>query len=204
MLRVQLGCESWFNIELYGADSHFSHSAYVTWSCVELWSAHVPARLSNFCCRTNFLRRDVRVERPSDVTSCFQKWRKCWLKVRHPVFLYDTKPPDYRDHDMRANAWKGIGKELKIKRKLCELTWREGSVSPAKGSITGLDWTSGIALHTVAFGSILLSFKCTPKFRLFNDAVCSADCIAFYTTSSFYVRNPYQNPACVYHLLKVC
>jgi hypothetical protein len=42
-----------------GADSHFCHSAYVTWSDVELWSAHMPARLLNFCWRTNFVRRDV-------------------------------------------------------------------------------------------------------------------------------------------------
>jgi hypothetical protein len=60
--------------------SHFCHSAYVTWSRVELWSAYVPAGLSNFCCRAHFVRRDVRVERPSDVTSCFQKWKKCLLK----------------------------------------------------------------------------------------------------------------------------
>jgi hypothetical protein len=32
---------------------------------------------------------------------------------------------------MRANAWEGMGKELKIKQVLCELTWREDSVSPA-------------------------------------------------------------------------
>jgi hypothetical protein len=38
-------------------------------------------------------------------------------KVRQRTFLYDTKPPDYRDQRMRANAWEGIGKELKIKRK---------------------------------------------------------------------------------------
>jgi hypothetical protein len=38
-------------------------------------------------------------------------------KVRQPTFLYDTKSPDYRDQHMRANTWKGIGKELKIKRK---------------------------------------------------------------------------------------
>ena len=31
--------------------------------------------------------------------------------------MYDTKSPDYRDKRMRANAWEGIGKELKIKRK---------------------------------------------------------------------------------------
>jgi hypothetical protein len=30
MLRVQLGCERRSNIEFYGADSHFCHSAYIT------------------------------------------------------------------------------------------------------------------------------------------------------------------------------
>ena len=38
-------------------------------------------------------------------------------KVRQRTFLYDTKSPDYRDQNMRANAWEGIGKELKIRRK---------------------------------------------------------------------------------------
>jgi len=38
-------------------------------------------------------------------------------KVRQRTFLYDTKSPDYRDQHLRANAWEGIGKELKIKRK---------------------------------------------------------------------------------------
>jgi len=38
-------------------------------------------------------------------------------KVRQWTFLYDTKSPDYRDQHMRTNAWEGIGKELKIKRK---------------------------------------------------------------------------------------
>jgi hypothetical protein len=38
-------------------------------------------------------------------------------KVRQRTFLYDTKSPDYRDQHMRANAWEGIGKELKIIRK---------------------------------------------------------------------------------------
>jgi hypothetical protein len=50
------------------AQIHTSVTAYVTWSWVELWSAHVPARLSNFCCCTHFVKRDVRVERSSDVT----------------------------------------------------------------------------------------------------------------------------------------
>ena len=62
MLRVQLGCERRFNIEFYGADSHFCYSAYVTWSHVEIWSAHASARLSHFCCRIHFVRRDQRVE----------------------------------------------------------------------------------------------------------------------------------------------
>jgi len=52
-------------------------------------------------------------------------------EVRQRTFLYDTKSPDYRDQHMRANEWEGIGKELKIKRVLCELTWREDSVSLA-------------------------------------------------------------------------
>ena len=62
MLRVQLGCERRFSTEFYDADSRFCHSAYVTWSHVELWSAHVPARLSHFCCHTHFVKREQRVE----------------------------------------------------------------------------------------------------------------------------------------------
>ena len=38
-------------------------------------------------------------------------------KVCQQTFLYDTKSPGYRDQHMRAKAWEGIGKELKIKRK---------------------------------------------------------------------------------------
>jgi len=38
-------------------------------------------------------------------------------KVRQRAFLYETKSPDYRDQHMRANAWEGIGKKLKIKLK---------------------------------------------------------------------------------------
>jgi len=38
-------------------------------------------------------------------------------KVRQRTFLYDAKSPDYRDQRMTANAWEGIGKELKIKHK---------------------------------------------------------------------------------------
>jgi hypothetical protein len=38
-------------------------------------------------------------------------------KVRQQTFSHDTKSPDYRDQHMRAKAWEGLGKELKIKRK---------------------------------------------------------------------------------------
>jgi hypothetical protein len=81
MSRVQLECERRLNTGLYGAGSHFCHSPHVTWSHLEIWSAHVTARLSHFCCRTHFVRRELREESSSDVvTSCFQKWRKCLLK----------------------------------------------------------------------------------------------------------------------------
>jgi hypothetical protein len=33
------------------------------------------------------------------------------------AFLCDTKSPVYRHQHMRANAWEGIRKDLKIKRK---------------------------------------------------------------------------------------
>jgi len=38
-------------------------------------------------------------------------------KVRQQTFLYDTKSPDYRDEHMIANAWEGIRREFKIRRK---------------------------------------------------------------------------------------
>jgi hypothetical protein len=38
-------------------------------------------------------------------------------KVLQQAFLYATKSPDYRYQHMTTNAWEGIGKELKIKRK---------------------------------------------------------------------------------------
>jgi hypothetical protein len=119
MLRVQLGCERRFNIEFFYADLHFCHSTYVTWSRVELWSAHVPAHSSNFCCRTHFVRRDVRVERSSDVTSFFFRKRRKFLlkKCANGPILHDTMSLEYRDQHMRTNAWEGIGKELRIKRK---------------------------------------------------------------------------------------
>jgi hypothetical protein len=56
MLRVQLAYVTLNS----GAHSRFCHPAYVTWSNVEPWSAHMPASLLNFCWRTHFVRRDVR------------------------------------------------------------------------------------------------------------------------------------------------
>jgi hypothetical protein len=38
-------------------------------------------------------------------------------KVRQRIFSYDIKSPDDRAEHMGANAWEGIGKELKINRK---------------------------------------------------------------------------------------
>jgi hypothetical protein len=54
MLRVQLGYLTLNS----GAHSHFCHSAYVTWSDVDFWSAHMPARFLNFCWHIHFVRRD--------------------------------------------------------------------------------------------------------------------------------------------------
>ena len=70
-LRVRLGCERRFNIEFYGADSHFSHSAYVTWSHVELWSAFVPASLWEACCHVS--RPELHV-RSRDVSRVTEVW----------------------------------------------------------------------------------------------------------------------------------
>ena len=52
-------------------------------------------------------------------------------KVRQRTFLYNTKSPDYKDQHMRANAWEGIGKELKIKRKFYVCSRDVRIVSPA-------------------------------------------------------------------------
>ena len=129
MLRLQLGCERRFNIEFYGADSHFCHSAYITWSHMELWLAHLPARLSHFCCRTHLLRRDLRVKCSSDV-SCLQK-NILFMSVAtlKPVWLecYLPRPPGTKSS--REIRWY---KDMHV----CHLTWRElmwceDSVSPA-------------------------------------------------------------------------
>jgi len=80
MLREQLVCERRFNIEFYDA-IHTSvtllTSRDLAWSsggltCQQASQISAVAHIS--------VRRDVRVERSSDVISCFQKWRKCLLK----------------------------------------------------------------------------------------------------------------------------
>jgi hypothetical protein len=49
----------------------------LAWSSGRLTCQHA----SQISVVAHFVRRDVRVERSSDVvTSCFQKWRKCLLK----------------------------------------------------------------------------------------------------------------------------
>jgi hypothetical protein len=55
-------------------------------------------------------------------------------KVRQRTILYDTKSTDYRDQHMRANAWEGIGQELKIKRKFYVSSRDVRSVCPASQS----------------------------------------------------------------------
>jgi hypothetical protein len=69
------------------AHTHTSvNSAYVTSSDVELWSAHMPARLLNFCCRTHFVRREL--------TKCV-RWLYCAFTlalsevcVQCPILLF--------------------------------------------------------------------------------------------------------------------
>ena len=89
MLRVQLGCERRFNTEFYDADSHFCHSAYVTWSHVELWSAHAPARLSHFCCRAHFVRRDQRVECSAQLwlSRLTDRWQSSFTSLPNHISL---------------------------------------------------------------------------------------------------------------------
>jgi len=86
----------------------------LVWSSGRLTCQHA----SQISAVTHFVRRDICVEHSSDVAICFHKWREMFIeKMCQHTFLYDTKSPDDRDQHMRANAWEGIGKELKKKRK---------------------------------------------------------------------------------------
>ena len=70
------------------------------------------------------MRRDLRVERSSDLTSFFTEMEEILVeKVLQRTFSYDTKSLDYRDQRMSANAGEGIGKEFKIKRKFYIITF---------------------------------------------------------------------------------
>ena len=126
MLRVQLGCERRFTIEFYGADSHFCHSVYVTWS-------QVLARLSHFCRRTHFVRRDY-ITYVSSVlqtlsVSCLQEnilfMSAATLKpIRLECYLPRLAGPK-SSHEI---TWHD---DMRVCHLTRELTWREDSVSPA-------------------------------------------------------------------------
>ena len=103
-----LGCERRFNIEFYATDSHFFHAAYVTWSHVELWSAHtshisVVAHISwdvtNVSSALKSTRRDV--SRVTEVWICAIEFN-----VQSPLTSQTARVTSH------------------------ELTWREDSVSP--------------------------------------------------------------------------
>jgi hypothetical protein len=65
-------------------------------------------------------------------------------KVGQRTFLYDTKAPDYRDQHMRAKAWEGIGKELKIKHKFYVSTRDVRVVCPRLKRILSNDMFSSL------------------------------------------------------------
>ena len=79
-------------------------------------------------------------------------------KVRQRTFLYDTKSPDYRDQHMRANAWEGIGKELKIKRKFYVRSRDVSIVCP---------WLNTTSIYSVANSVVICKEpRCTDAFLL--------------------------------------
>ena len=121
MLRVQLGCERRFTIEFYGADSHFCHSAYVRWS-------HVPARFTNFCCHTHFVRHDdLTVSSALQMlsVSCLQKnimfMSAATLKPVRQECCLPRLPGAKSSHEI---TWHDH-------MRVCRHTWGEHSVSPA-------------------------------------------------------------------------
>jgi hypothetical protein len=79
MLRVQLGYLTLNS----GAHSHLRHSAYVTWSDVALWSAHMPASLLNFFGRTHFVRRDWILAHTHTCHSAYVTWSDVELWSAH-------------------------------------------------------------------------------------------------------------------------
>ena len=176
MLRVRLKRERWFNIEFCGADSHFCHSAYVTWSHVELWSAYVPARLSHFRCRTHFVRRDVCCR--ALCRCCYQLFPEIEEmlieKLCQRTFLYDAKSPDYRDQHMRASEWEGTGKELKINCKfyvftcICEVSSRDVRIVCPRPNT----WHDTCPM----FHNTNMKVTCTDKLNLFTNATISIIC----------------------------
>jgi hypothetical protein len=111
------------------ADSHFCHSAYVTWSHVELWSAHVPARL----CRTHFVRREVMWPHVSRNVCDNRNMRGVLARepTRAPREIMWHKQSD-RSVNLRHRIRCQIASHIPSARVTShELTWREDSVSPA-------------------------------------------------------------------------
>jgi hypothetical protein len=105
MLRVQLGYLTLNS----GADSHFCHSAYVTWSDVELWSARTRHVSRNVCYNRNL--RGVLALEPTRALRQIT-WRK----------------QSDRSVSLRQNSMLNIPTALVTSR---EFTRREESVSPA-------------------------------------------------------------------------
>nr|CAD7460227.1 unnamed protein product [Timema tahoe] len=81
-------------------------------------------------------------------------------KVRNLAFLYDAKSGDYRDQEMRTNAWEDIGKKLKIYPGL-----------KAQGNLQELD-----ELHEVVVYSLETStnHRSEDDMNIFNDEVPSS------------------------------
>jgi hypothetical protein len=68
-------------------------------------------------------------------------------KVRQRTFLYHTKSTDYKDQQMRPNAWEGIRKELKIKLKFY-VSSRDVRIVCSRLKTTVTRWTRGQGMGT--------------------------------------------------------
>nr|CAD7457489.1 unnamed protein product [Timema tahoe] len=92
------------------------HTGVTTYTSREVMSPHVSSRphaLSQYL-RQHIFREPVLIMEEMLIE-----------KVRSRPFLYDAKSGDYRDQEMRTNAWEEIGKELKIKPGIAKDTWEK-------------------------------------------------------------------------------
>ena len=96
------------------------HSAYVTWS-------HVPARLSHFCCRTHFVRRD----HVTYASSALQTLSvSCLQKNTLLMSAATLKPVQLECYLPRLPGAKSSHKiTWQDDTRVCCLTWREDSVT---------------------------------------------------------------------------